>query len=132
MTEPCILIVESDILVRHPLAQYLRDCEFRVLVAASYQEARDHFADPQQLIEVVLADVEAGDETGFEFAVWIRRHHPGVQLILTATLAKAVEKAGQLCRENPVIKKPLDHRHVLDHIKRLLAARDRNKATDDG
>jgi len=129
MAEPCVLIVEPDILVRHPLAQYLRDCQFRVLVAASYKEARDHFADPDHGIDVVLADVD-DDEQGFEFATWLRRTHGSLEIILTATLSKTIEKAGKLCNDNPVIKKPLDHRHVLDHIKQLMAARDRNKAAD--
>lgn len=125
MTQPCILIVEPDILVRHPLAQYLRDCHFRVLVAASYQEAHDYLADSEQGVEVVLANVD-DDVDGFTFATWLRSNHQGVHVILTATLAKTVEKAGQMCRENPVIKKPLDHRHVLDYIRQLIAARDRN------
>lgn len=132
MAEPCILIVEPDILVRHPLAQYLRDCEFRVLVATSFHEARAHLADPDHRIDVVLADVDNDDQNGFEFATWLRRTHASVQIILTATLRKTVEKAGELCRDNPVVKKPLDHRQVLDHIKRLTAARDRNHAKDDG
>jgi DNA-binding response OmpR family regulator len=130
MAEPCVLIVEPDILVRHPLAQYLRDCEFRVLIAANYQEARDHFADPDHGVDIVLADVDHDDKTGFEFATWVRRTHPSLQVILTATMSKTVEKAQTLCNDNPVIKKPLDHRHVLDHIKQLMAARDRNKAAD--
>src|SRR3954452_11879908 len=104
MTEPCILIVEPDILVRHPLAQYLRDCNYRVLVAATYQEARDHFADPDHGIDVVLADVD-DDSSGFAFATWRRTHHRAIQLVLTASLTKAVEKAGEMCRENPVLKK---------------------------
>jgi len=130
MAEPCVLIVEPDILVRHPLAQYLRDCAFRVLVAANYQEARDHFADPDHGIDIVLADIDDDDQKGFEFATWVRRTHQPIEVILTATLSKTVEKAGTLCKENPVIKKPLNHRRVLDHIKQLMAAQDRNKATD--
>jgi len=130
MAEPCVLIIEPDILVRHPLAQYLRDCEFRVLVAANYQEARDHFADPDHGIDIVLTDVDDHDKKGFEFATWLRRTHPALEVILTSTMLKTVEKARSLCDGNPVIKKPLDHRYVLDHIKRLIAARDRNKAAD--
>jgi DNA-binding response OmpR family regulator len=132
MAEPCVLIVEPDILVRHPLAQYLRGCEFRVLVAASYDEARTHLGDPDNGIDIVLADIDHDEQGGFGFAGWLRHSHPSIEVLLTATLVKTVEKAGQMCRENPVIKKPFDHRHVLDHIKQLIAARERTAAKDDG
>ena len=39
--EACILILEADVLVRQPLAAYLRECGYRVLEAASADEARD-------------------------------------------------------------------------------------------
>jgi CheY-like chemotaxis protein len=71
MPETCILIVEPDILVRHPLAQFLRDCEFRVLVAGGQQEAHDQLADPQDGIDLVLADIDE-DQDGFTFAYWLR------------------------------------------------------------
>ena len=35
-----ILIVEWDILIRHPLAQYLRECGYKVLEAVDDAEAR--------------------------------------------------------------------------------------------
>ena len=76
---------------------------------------------------MVLADVD-DDEQVFEFAAWLRRNYGSLDIISTATLSKTVEST--LCNDNPVIKKPIDHRHVLEHIKQLMAARDRNKAAD--
>jgi len=35
-----ILVLEKDILVRQPLAKYLRDCGYRVLEAVDDDEAR--------------------------------------------------------------------------------------------
>ena len=38
---PCILLVECDIVVRSPLAEYLRECGYRVLEAVNTIEARE-------------------------------------------------------------------------------------------
>jgi DNA-binding response OmpR family regulator len=40
MNEPCILLVDAEELVRAPLAQYLRECGYRVLEATSADEAQ--------------------------------------------------------------------------------------------
>ena len=37
---PIILLVEDDILVRHPLADYLRECGFTVVEAVNGAEAK--------------------------------------------------------------------------------------------
>jgi CheY-like chemotaxis protein len=34
-----ILVVEDDVLIRMPIAQYLRDCSYRVVEAVSADEA---------------------------------------------------------------------------------------------
>ena len=40
MDEDTLLIVEEDILIRHPLAEYLRDCGFKVVEASGTADAR--------------------------------------------------------------------------------------------
>jgi DNA-binding response OmpR family regulator len=123
---PCILIVDDDILIRHPLAEYLRECGYRVVQAANLDEARKLFTQRRRrlTIDVVLADVSApGAENAFAFAAWVRANRPGVEVILAASVDTAAEKAGELCEEEP-LRKPYDHQLVLDRIRRLLAARD--------
>ena len=51
-------------------------------------------------------------------------NHRRIEVILAVTVAKAAEKAGDLCQDGPALSKPYD-KLVLDHIQRLLAARDR-------
>lgn len=41
MTTASVLVVEHDVLVRHPLAKYLRECGYRVVEAITYDEARE-------------------------------------------------------------------------------------------
>ena len=124
---PCILIVDDDILIRHPLAEYLRECGYRVVQAANLDEARKLFTQRrrQLAIDVVLADANApGAENAFAFSGWIRANRPGVAIILAGNIDATAEKAADLCEQGPV-GKPYDHQLVLDRIRRALAARDR-------
>jgi DNA-binding response OmpR family regulator len=125
--QDCILIVEPDLLVRHPLAEYLRECGYRVLEATDADEARQLLSDARISVDVVLADVDAPGGSGFALAGWIRANHPSIDVILAGTVAKATEEAGNLCQEGPTASKPYDHQLLLDHIRRSRAARDRNR-----
>lgn len=124
MTVATVLVVEHDILVRQPLAQYLRDCGYRVLEAVSAAEARESLSSSGRRIDVVLIGVKSvPSESGFALASWVRQSHPTVKVLLGGTMAKVLRLAGDLCDDGPA--GPLDHRLVLDHIRRLLATRER-------
>jgi DNA-binding response OmpR family regulator len=120
--EARILIVETDILVRHPLAEYLRECGYIVVEACDVTEARSLLEHDEVLINIVLAE----GNTGFELSGWIRANHPEVKVILAGTVARAAEKAGDLCEDGPALALPYEHKFVLERIRRLLAARDRS------
>jgi CheY-like chemotaxis protein len=123
--KPTILILEADILVRHPLSEYLRECGYRVLEASTTTEARTYVVDTDLSIDIILADIASPGEGGFALASWIRANHPHIQVALASTVDKAAQKAGDLCREGPALTKPYDHQFILDHVRRLTAARDR-------
>jgi DNA-binding response OmpR family regulator len=126
---PCILIVDADILIRHPLAEYLRECGYRVVQAANLDEARKLFTQRRRrpAIDLVLADANTpGAENAFAFAAWVRANRPGIAVILAGSVDAAAEKAGELCEEGP-LSKPYDHQLVLYRIRRSLAARDRGR-----
>lgn len=124
-TIPAIMIVEADILVRHPLAEYLRECGFRVVEAANTNEARLLLGEGGIAVDAILADVQSpgASDPDFAFATWVRSCHPGVDLLLAGTVGRAVEKAGDLCEDGPAPTKPYDHALVGERISRLLAAR---------
>jgi DNA-binding response OmpR family regulator len=127
MNEPCVLLVEAEALVRTPLAQYLRECGFRVLEATNLEEAQKLLSEGSRRIDVVLADIQTLGGDAFAFPAWVRRIKPGVRVLLAGTIAHAVRMAGDLCEDEPPIRKPYDHQLVLDRIRRLLAERDRNR-----
>lgn len=120
-----ILIVDADVLVRHPLSEYLRECGYKVLEAVDADEAQTLIDKREGPIDIVLADAH-GLEGAFALSTWIHTNYPDIEVILAGTVAKAVEKAGDLCEEGPATSKPYEHKFVMDRILRLFAARQRN------
>jgi DNA-binding response OmpR family regulator len=124
VTEPdCILIVEPDILARQPLAEYLRQCGFKVVEAVHPPEAKVLLQDGTLRIDCVLADAAADPDEAFALARWIRESVAGVQVILAGGIERTADEAGKLCNEGPALAKPYEHKLVLDQIKRMLANR---------
>jgi DNA-binding NtrC family response regulator len=124
-TKETILVVEDDILVRMPIAHYLRDCGYKVIEAANADEATTVLLHHETRIDIVFSDIEMlGSIDGFGLAKWIRDHRPGLDVILAGTVSRAVDAAKDLCEEGPV-PKPYESQVVYDRIRRLLAARKR-------
>jgi DNA-binding response OmpR family regulator len=119
MSEPCILIVEPDVLVLYPLAEYLRECGYKVLEAFNPTEARQILETTSISVQIILADIDGAGSEGFALAREIRTNYPTIDVILAGTIAKAAEKAGDLCEEGPDLAKPYDHRLLLDRIRRM-------------
>jgi DNA-binding response OmpR family regulator len=122
-----VLLVEGDIIVRHPLAEYLRECGFTVFEAANGDEAMRALKTPELRIDFVLADMMTPG-SGFSLRQWIRTENLPVEVILAGSIEKAVEHAGTLCNEGPALAKPYDHHLVLEHIRQAMGRRDRSKS----
>jgi DNA-binding response OmpR family regulator len=125
MQAATVMIVEQDVLVRHPLAEFLRECGYRVVEATQHDEARGCLEGGQHSIDVALIDVGGPTGSGFALSAWIRSNCPAVKTMLAATVGKVLELAGDLCDDGPMATKRLDYRPVLDHIRQLLASRKR-------
>jgi CheY-like chemotaxis protein len=116
-----IMVVEPDILVRMVLAEYLRDCGYKVVEGSC---ADDAFTVLRSDIKVhmLFAEVRlSGDSDGFALAKTTREIYPDVDVILTSSVANAADKAGDLCSEG-VLEKPY---HPDEVIRRLNRLRDR-------
>jgi CheY-like chemotaxis protein len=119
-----VLVADDDPLIRLCIAEYLRDCGYRVLEASSADEAIAILKKPDIQIDVVLSAVEMpGTTNGFGVAQRARALRPGLKVILAGTAERAAHEAGDLCHEGPLLKRPYDHRIVVERIRRLLAAR---------
>jgi DNA-binding NtrC family response regulator len=118
-----ILVVEDDVLVRMPIAQYLRDCGDKVIEASNADEAIQVLLHQATPVDVVFSDIEMlGTVDGFGLANWICEHRPGLDVLLAGTVPRAVKSAKDLCEQAPV-PKPYEAKVVHNHIRRLLAAR---------
>jgi len=119
-----ILVIEGDILIRMVIAQYLRDCGYRVVEAANADEAILVLKQPDLRIDIAFSDVEMpGSMDGFALAQWIRHNRKDVEVILAGSVSRAAKAAGDLCESGPMLAKPYEPRDVVDQIRRLLADR---------
>lgn len=117
--EARILFVEPDVLVRHPLAEYLRECGYKVAEALDATEAKTLFGHEQLPIDIVLARGVAG----LELSAWLRAHHPEVEIVLAGSIERVTAKAGELCENGPAENLPYEHQFVLESIRQKMAAR---------
>jgi DNA-binding NtrC family response regulator len=118
-----ILVVEDDVLIRMPIAQYLRDCGYRVIEAVNADEAMTVLLHRDTVADIVFSDIEMpGTIDGFGLAKWIREHRPGTEIVLAGTVPRSVDAAKELCEAGP-LPKPYEAQAVHDHIRRLLAVR---------
>ena len=119
-----ILLVEGDIVARSPLAQYLRDCGFRVVEATTGDEAKIVLKSPELKIQVVLADART-EGSGFILQRWIRNENLPVRVILAGSIDTFLERAGSLGQGGPAHTKPYEHQLIRDRVRQAIARRDR-------
>lgn len=135
MTAPeasSILIVDSDIISRHAIADYLRHCGYAVVEAAHTDEAITALGDATLRVDVILCDVAAiGTRSGFELASWVRSHRPELEVKLARDVAKTADAAAELCESGPDLARPYEPQTVVDYIKQLRAARTAGGAKAD-
>jgi DNA-binding response OmpR family regulator len=118
-----IMVVEPDILVRMVIADYLRECGYRVIEGLA---AADVYAvlGAGEPIHVVMVDIALdGDTDGFGLAREIRKAQPGIDVILSSSAASATEKASGLCEDGP-LEKPY---HPREALRRIEALRERRR-----
>ena len=121
-----ILVVEPDVLVRMVIADYLRECGYRVFEAISAREAMAMLGAGTK-IDAVFSEVQlGGDMDGFGLGQWVRSNRPQVEVILTSGLTPAAEKAGELCAEGP-LEKPYHPQQLVNRLKILFEKRRRTK-----
>jgi hypothetical protein len=85
-----ILVVDEEVMVRFAIADYLRDCGYRVMEAASAKEAMLVMGTPDVLVDIVLCDAALkGEVNGYASArcqpvrtrCWMRRYYVGRETV---------------------------------------------------
>nr|WP_201752056.1 response regulator [Microvirga arsenatis] len=117
-----ILVVEDEVLIRFVIADYLRECGYRVHEAVNAEEAIAILESPEVAVDIVFSDVEMpGSMDGFALARWVRAHKSGIQVILTSGVERSADIAATLCEAGPLLKKPYPSQDVVDRIRQLAA-----------
>jgi DNA-binding response OmpR family regulator len=133
MSQQTVLVVDAEVLVRLTISAYLRDCGYRVVEAATAEEAQTVLLQTELTIEAVLADVDLpGPIDGFALSRWIRDHRQEVNVLLAGSPARAAERAADLCEQGPDLARPYEPQVVVDRIRRLLAERDKKGGASAG
>lgn len=117
-----VLIVEDDLLLRWPTAEYLRDIGYRVIETASAEEAIAVLASGTR-VHIVFSDINLrGALTGHSLSRWVDEHHPELPLLITsgsrnagATIASSATRS--------FVAKPYVLADVERRIKELLSRR---------
>jgi CheY-like chemotaxis protein len=112
-----VMVVEPDVVVRLAIADYLRECGYRVVETGSAEEAVT-LLENEHSIDVVFTEVTLPRMSGFELARLVRERYPGIGVILASSPASAAEKASELCAEGP-LEKPYDPDEVVRRIMRF-------------
>jgi DNA-binding response OmpR family regulator len=116
-----VLLVEDEVLIRMSVAEYLRDCGYRVIEAGNADEAVK-VLNADAAIDVVCSDVQMpGTMDGFGLAQWVRRERVGLKIILVSGVRRAAEAAGDLCDGGPLMAKPYGPDELERRIRILLA-----------
>jgi CheY-like chemotaxis protein len=116
---PVVLVVDDVVLVRMLIAESLRARGFDVVEAGSGEEAI-RVLDEGLPVQAILSDVymPAAEVDGLGLARWLRRHRPGVKLLLGSGMNVAHEVADKELYDGPILLKPYDY----DHLEKALRA----------
>jgi len=115
---PVLLLVEDEVLIRYPAAEYFRDHEFRVLEAGNAREALIYLQTRSMHINVMISDVKMpGDMDGIQLADWTRDHCPHVRILLVSGWSgRTIADHG-----HELIEKPYVFDQLLAKVRKALA-----------
>ncbi len=115
-----VLVASSDTLQRSMIAKYLRECGYSVIEATGLEDAKTAIGHYE--IDIVVSDTEMQDGTGFDLSTHIRSMRQPIEIILTQSLVKTAQVAGDLCEQGP-LEQPYHPQRLVDEIKRIRASR---------
>jgi CheY-like chemotaxis protein len=109
-------------MVRLPIAEYLRDCGYNVLEAADASEAIATMR-AEESVSLVFSDIRMpGKMDGFALAEWCHSHYPSVPVLLTSGYNGGRSVPVDPASRTRIIEKPYSQAHVARRIAALLDA----------
>jgi CheY-like chemotaxis protein len=115
-----VLVVEDELMVRMPIAEYLRDCGYNVVEAASASEAIAA-VDTEGPVSLVFSDIRMpGKMDGVGLAEWFQSHYPAVPVLLTSGYNGGRALTSGSTARSRFIEKPYSQTQVERRIAALL------------
>ncbi len=107
-------------MVRLPIAEYLRDCGYTVLEAGSASEAIAT-VDAEGPVSLVFSDIRMpGKMDGVGLAEWFQSHYPSVPVLLTSGYNGGRAVSSVSMPRTRFIEKPYSQSQVAKRIAALL------------
>jgi CheY-like chemotaxis protein len=102
------------------MAEFLRECGYRVHEAANASEAIEALQS-KFAVDLVFTDINLPEGmNGLELAEWIFNNRPGVKVVVTSGGAPGTEIPRTV---EPLLVKPYTGRDLLDRVRRGLEQR---------
>ena len=114
-----VLVVEDDLLVGAVAAEALKEAGFKVLSAASAEEATIILAE--EVIDVLFTDIDLGGLDGCELAQQALKAQPELAMILTSGRSRRCH-AHRLPPRAAFLAKPYRLTHLIDEVRRAVEA----------
>jgi DNA-binding NtrC family response regulator len=128
-----LLVAEGDVLVRLAIAEYLRDCGYRVIEAGSSHEVVLVLDRSDVPVDLVMCDIGIpGERNGFALSHWMQERHPEIDLVLVGSDAGAASAAADLCDRGPFLARPYEPKDVLIRIQKMFEERKRRQKRPAG
>lgn len=116
-TQPTILVVEDDDIVRMLIVDVLEELEYKVLEADGCKQALEFLCDDQQDIALMMTDVGLPVMDGRELAKQARLKRPELPILFASGYAESIDVPEGMS----VIGKPFSIDQLRDKVKRILA-----------
>jgi CheY-like chemotaxis protein len=112
--------------MRMVIADYLRECGYRVFEATGSEDAIAILGTDAK-VDAIFSEVRLhGKMDGFGLAQWVRANRPQIEIVLTTGVKKTAEKAGDLCEDGP-LEKPYNPDQVVRRLRLLFERRHRSR-----
>lgn len=116
-TQPTILVVEDDDIVRMLIVDVLEELEYHVLEADGCEQALAYLRNDEQLIALMMTDVGLPVMDGRELAKQARSLRPGLAILFASGYAESIDVPEGMA----VIGKPFSIDQLRDKVKGILA-----------
>jgi two-component system cell cycle sensor histidine kinase/response regulator CckA len=122
--EPVVLVIDDEDVVREVASLLLESAGFRVVAAASGDEAVAAVAAEGEALDVVLLDVMLPDRDGPSIAAALRELRPGLPIVVSSGYDEqtVADRIGTI-EDAGFIRKPYGASELVDAVSHAIARR---------